>query len=177
MEQISGAKYLISHRLEAMKRLHQDMIECNVVDITGLQAELAEIDENLVRRNLNHIDEDDQLLRRKEIYEALHPETKRGTAGALSRWENATDAASVASSSFIVNTAQKMGVTPRTVSRKIKIAKNLIPEVKEVVKNNGITEESAEKLARLEPEQQKEAATLLADKKIKSVDEYIKPQT
>lgn len=165
MEQISGAKYLISHRLEAMKRLHWDMIECNVMDVTGLQAELAEIDENLVRRNLNHIDEDDQLLRRKEIYEALHPETKRG-GDRKSENIKLTPRQFDSLKSFVDDTAEKMGVTPRTVSRKIQIAKNLTPEVKEVVKNNGITEESAEKLARLKPEQQKEAAELLAKKKL-----------
>ena len=66
------------HRLEAAKLLGWEEIECIVSDLDGLQAELAEIDENFVRKNLSGIEYSDLLLRRKEIYEALHPETKHG---------------------------------------------------------------------------------------------------
>ena len=66
------------HRLEAAKLLGWVEIECNVADLDGLQAELAEIDENIIRRNLHYSDEGKQLARRKEIYEILHPETRQG---------------------------------------------------------------------------------------------------
>ena len=168
-----------AHRLEAVKRLGRASIECNQVDLKGLQAELAEIDENLVRHNLNHIDEADQLLRRKEIYEELHPDTKAGTAGAKAtnekRWGIATDTATVATDekSFSEDAAEKLGVSPRTVERKIQVAKNLSPEVKAVVKESGISEKNAIKLARIKDEdKQKEAAEMLAAKKIRTVDEY-----
>ena len=113
------------------------------------------------RHNLNHIDEADQLLRRKEIYEELHPETRKGFAGAKARWENATETVSVATDekSFSEDTAQKLGVAPRTVEMKVQIAKNLSPEVKEMVKESGISEKNAIKLARIKDEdKQKEAA-------------------
>ena len=64
------------HRLEAVKQLGWTEIECTVKSLDGLLAELAEIDENLIRRGLDYIDEGKQLARRKEIYESLHPETK-----------------------------------------------------------------------------------------------------
>ena len=44
------------HRLEAAKLLGWAEIECTVTDLQGLQAELAEIDENFVRKNLSIID-------------------------------------------------------------------------------------------------------------------------
>ena len=117
------------------------------------------------RHNLNHIDEADQLLRRKEIYEELHPDTKAGTAGAKAtnekRWGIATDTATVATDekSFSEDAAEKLGVSPRTVERKIQVAKNLSPEVKAVVKESGISEKNAIKLARIKDEdKQKEAA-------------------
>ena len=66
------------HRLEAAKRLGWTEIECTVSNINGLQAELAEIDENFVRTNLSHRELGDLLLRRKELYEAIHPETRQG---------------------------------------------------------------------------------------------------
>ena len=64
------------HRLEAAKSLGWNEIECNISDLQGLKAELAEIDENFVRKNLSTIEYGDLLLRRKEIYQMLHPETK-----------------------------------------------------------------------------------------------------
>lgn len=39
------------HRLEAAKLLGWVEIECNVADLDGLQAELAEIDENFIRKD------------------------------------------------------------------------------------------------------------------------------
>lgn len=66
------------HRLEAARLLGWSEIECTVSDLDGLQAELAEIDENFVRADLSLVDYGNLLLRRKEIYEALHPETKNG---------------------------------------------------------------------------------------------------
>ena len=167
-----------AHRLEAVKRLGRDAIECNQVDLKGLQAELAEIDENLVRHNLNHIDEADQLLRRKEIYEELHPDTKAGTAGAKStnekRWGIATATVAVATEkSFVADTSEKTGMAERTVRNKIQIAKGLTPEVKEVIRDKDISERNAAKLARIKDEdRQKEAAQMLAAKKIRTVDEY-----
>ena len=66
------------HRLEAMKLLGRTEIECTVSDLDGLQVELAEIDENFVRKDLSDDEFRELLLRRKEIYESLHPETRRG---------------------------------------------------------------------------------------------------
>ena len=160
-----------AHRLEAVKRLGRVSIECNQVDLKGLQAELAEIDENLVRHNLNHIDEADQLLRRKEIYEELHTETRRGMRNGQTSKTAAV--AVLESKSFVADTSSKTGMAERTIRDKIQVAKNLPPEVKAVVKESGISEKNALKLARIKDEdKQKEAAQMLAAKKIRTVDEY-----
>ena len=71
------------HRLEAAKRLGWTEIECTVRGLEGLQAELAEIDENVVRTALSTIEYGELLERRKEIYESLHPETKAGLSQAV----------------------------------------------------------------------------------------------
>ena len=70
------------HRLEAAKLLGWEEIECNISSLEGLQAELAEIDENFVRADLETVEFGKLLLRRKEIYEMLHPETKCGVSQA-----------------------------------------------------------------------------------------------
>ena len=163
------------HRLEAAKLLGWVEIECNVADLDGLQAELAEIDENIIRRNLHYSDEGKQLARRKEIYEILHPETRQGQRN---RQTLKTDTETVLrTKSFADDTADKTGQAARTVRRKIQVANNLTPEATEIVKKEGITFRDALKLSHLKPEQQVEAATLLADGKIHKVDEYTAAQS
>lgn len=166
------------HRLEAVKALGWEDVECTVSSLEGLAAELAEIDENIVRSDISTLEYGEILLRRKEIYETLHPETKEGIAQAISMnrtlGNNVSDKMSATSKSFVQDTAEKLGVVPRTIERQIQTAKNLTPETKEIIKKSDqkISKEAALKLSRLGPEQQKEAAALLAAKEIRTVDEY-----
>lgn len=163
------------HRLEAAKLLSWSEIECNVSSLEGLQAELAEIDENFVRSDLSTLEYGEMLLRRKEIYEMLHPETKaRNLPGHASNYKSSSEKNSLEEKSFVQDTAKKLGVVPRTVELQIQTAKNLTPEAKEIIKGTDtkITKNAALKLSRLQPEQQQEAAALLAAKEIKTVDEY-----
>ncbi len=166
------------HRLEAVKALGWEDVECTVSSLEGLAAELAEIDENIVRSDISTLEYGEILLRRKEIYETLHPETKEGIAQAISMnrtlGNNVSDKMSLTSKSFVQDTAEKLGVVPRTIERQIQTAKNLTPETKEIIKKSDqkISKETALKLSRLGPEQQKEAAALLAAKEIRTVDEY-----
>lgn len=160
------------HRLEAAKLLGWTEIECTVTDLQGLQAELAEIDENFVRKNLSIIDFGDLLLRRKEIYEILHPETKQGMRnGQTSKSENSSV---LETRSFAKDTAEKLGVSPRMVEIQIQTAKSLTLATKEIIRgsNTKVTRTNALKLSRLEPEQQEDAATQLVAGEINSVDEY-----
>lgn len=169
------------HRLEAVKLLGWTEIECTISDLNGLRAELAEIDENVVRTNLTPIEFGDLLLRRKEIYEILHPEsraTKDGGAFRGNQHEKEVTALSAATSkSFVEDTSQKLGISPRTVREKIQTAKNLTPKTKGIIQGTGgaISSKNALKLSRLGPEEQEEAATQLVTGEIKSIDEYQKP--
>jgi DNA modification methylase len=66
------------HRLTACKELGWDTIPAIILELNGLQAELAEIDENLIRNELTMLERATWQNRRKEIYEILHPEVKHG---------------------------------------------------------------------------------------------------
>lgn len=161
------------HRLEAVRMLGWAEVECTVSSLEGLAAELAEIDENFVRNGLSAVEYGEMLLRRKEIYETLHPETKHGgdrKSGGIKRTKCPLDPVK----SFVDDTAEKLHVTPRTVRRQIQTARDLTPGTKEIMKNAdaGISKKAALKLSRLEPGQQEEAAALLAAKEIRTVDEY-----
>lgn len=164
------------HRLEAARNLGWAEIECTVSTLEGLQAELAEIDENFVRRELSTVEFGELLLRRKEIYETLHPETIQTNLGGPYRGnqhQEVSDKLSLTSKSFAQDTADKLGVVRRTVERQIQTAKNLTPEAREILRHVDVSRENALKLSRLAPEQQKKVAGLLASGKIKSVDDHL----
>ncbi len=109
----------------------------------------------------------------ESLEEHLHPETKNGGDRRSGKTRSAKCTSDPARS-FVEDTAEKLGVNPCTVRRQIQTAKNLSPETKEIIRGADakLSKKSALKLSRLEPEQQKEAATLLASREIRSVDEY-----
>ena len=149
------------HRLEAAKLLGWTEIECTVSDADGLQAELAEIDENFVRAGLSHRELGDLLLRRKELYEAIHPETRQGQRnGQTAKNDKLTV---LAAKPFSEDTADKLGISKRTVERLVQTAANLTPEAKKTIRDAGdkITKGDALKISRLPPDQQAEAAAVL----------------
>ena len=149
------------HRLEAVKLLGWAEIECTVSDADGLQAELAEIDENFVRAGLSHRELGDLLLRRKELYEAIHPETRQGQRnGQTAKNDKLTV---LAAKPFSEDTADKLGISKRTVERLVQTAANLTPEAKKTIRDAGdkITKGDALKISRLPPDQQAEAAAVL----------------
>ena len=149
------------HRLEAVKLLGWTEIECVVSEADGLQAELAEIDENFVRAGLSHRELGDLLLRRKELYEAIHPETRQGQRnGQTAKNDNLTV---LETKPFSEDTADKLGVSKRTVERLVQTAANLTPEAKKTIRDAGdkITKGDALKISRLPPDQQEEAAAVL----------------
>lgn len=161
------------HRLSAAKSLGWTEVDCTVTDLEGLQAELAEIDENLIRTPLSVIETDNLLYRRKQIYEELHPETRHGCAKPSENGKKTICPVSPAKS-FIEDTAEKLGVSPRTVSRSVQRARDMTQDAKDIIQNSGqkVTRQNLDKLSHLEPEQQKEAAEQLSAGTIQSVDEY-----
>jgi len=163
------------HRLEAAKLLGWTEVECTVCELDGLHAELAEIDENVIRTGLSDLELSELLVRRKKIYETLHPATiARNLPGHASNYESSSDKLTGEEKPFSQDTAEKMGVSPRTVERHVQIGENLTPGAKEILRGTDkkITKQNLTKLSRLEPEQQRSAAKQLTEGTIKSVDEY-----
>ena len=164
------------HRLEAAKLLGWTEIEFVISGLEGLPAERAEIDENFVRSDLTALEFGELLLRRKELYEALHPEVKNG--GDHSSAESRTSKCrSALISAFAQDTAEKLGVGRRTMERQVQIAKRLTPETKGIIRSSAVpvTRKEALTLSRLEPGPQAKAAALLAAGEIRSVEEHAPP--
>ncbi|HYD00958.1 MAG TPA: MT-A70 family methyltransferase [Phycisphaerales bacterium] len=149
-----------NHRLEACRIIGLRDIPANVVELSDLQLELAEIDENLVRNELTVLERSEHLARRQEIYEALHPETKAGTKGALTKHHGKAATETI---SFADATAQAIGSSPRTVQHETQIAKRLAPDVKERLRETEIADNKTEllRLARLPADEQRQVVDKL----------------
>jgi ParB-like chromosome segregation protein Spo0J len=119
------------HRVEAAKKLNWGEINCTVFDdMDADHAELAEIDENLIRADLTPAEESVHIGRRKAIYEKVHPETMHGAVGRRGkRSQNAIS--SEPADAFIDDTAKKTGKHRATIARKAARAKkvSVLPDI------------------------------------------------
>ncbi len=165
------------YRLEAAKSLGWESIAASIVTVDDLRARLIEIDENLQRHEGTHLERGELLADRKRVYEALHPEARRGTAGAIASNTaqdkgDATANFAVASPlSFVRNTATQTGRSERAVRQDVQIADAIVPAVKDAILDAPIAENKVEliELARLSPESQAQVAPVLARGEAKTV--------
>jgi hypothetical protein len=116
------------HRYEACRRLKLESIAAIVENEDSPEVErwqlLAEIDENLVRRDLTPAQRAAQIERRKTAYEAVHPETKQGGTKGAGRGKVAHKPANFAPA-FVKDTALKTGKSTRAIELDATRAKRL----------------------------------------------------
>ena len=130
-------------RLRAARKLGWTRITANILEgIDEVDAELAAIDENIVRKDLAGAILDKALKRRKELYLAKYPQTAQGFAGA----------AAVANpeekvKSFAEDTAEKTGRTARTIERSVRRAEKLSPKAMKAYESGSINLTQADVLA------------------------------
>lgn len=67
-----------NHRLEAHRILGRDSIECRVVNLSELENELVQIDENLINNELNIIEKSEHIILRESILDKLGLRSKSG---------------------------------------------------------------------------------------------------
>jgi|LakMenE01Jun11ns_1017448.scaffolds.fasta_scaffold9924140_1 DNA modification methylase len=122
-----------NHRLEAFKLLGKDEIEVSVLDLNNLLAELAEIDENLVRNELHWTDADKQIARRKIIYLELYPETKKGAVNQHTK-DVLNPKFGISNKSFAQDTADKTNKSKSSISQSVKRGNEITEQEAEVLK-------------------------------------------
>lgn len=154
------------HRLEACRSLGWTKIPATVVDLNRAHAELAQLDENLVRRELSVLQRAEHLARKKAIYEALYPETKRGVAGGRASGKSRRGAQRTTDRmSLVRHVAERIGVSERTVEREIQIATAIPQEVRDQLKGTPAANDKTGllRLARLDERIQLAVAQRVAD--------------
>ena len=168
------------HRLRACEALGWKEIPAVVMQFSELDAELAEIDENLCRAELTVLERAEQTLRRKVIYEQKHPEPRRGVAGVAVSNRNQgkiTQPTNLSVVSFSADTAAKTGGHARGVERDVQVAQGIAPAVRETIRNTPLADHQGDllALARIEaPAEQAAAADLVVRGAAKNVPDALK---
>lgn len=140
------------HRHAAFVMLGRETIPAIVSADGDLRAELAEIDENLIRNEYSPAERAIAIARRKSIYLALHPETAQGVAGGKARQGSASD-----NLSFAESTAEASGKSKRTIERDAQRGEDVGAETLQRVIGTTLDKgEEIDALAKLSPERREE---------------------
>lgn len=159
------------HRIAAFQELGLSEIPARILDVPALRAELATIDENLVRVELTALERAEHLYRRKQIYEALHPDTKRG--GDRGNQYTGGKKRQTAVSAFSHRASAQIGKSGRTIRHYIQIARKLTTEAKTRVQGT-LLEDNSEvlvQIARLPVQHQLPVAEILIQDRTRTVRE------
>lgn len=151
-----GGYWLIAgrHRYEAAKQLKWKTIRSTLLEgISDDQAELAEIDENLIRAELSPAETAMHFSRRKELYEKLHPTAmhggappKKGKGGGAGKQRSQDE-------SFVSDSAKRTGKSRSTIARNTTRGKK-VKALADVVGTSLDTGAEIDALAKLPVEQQ-----------------------
>jgi ParB family chromosome partitioning protein len=110
-----------AHRVEASRQLNRQTIPVHIVLADDVVAEVMEIDENLVRKSMSVLTRAEKLARRKELFEIINPQARRGAApgkaggGKAKRTEP--------TKSFLDDTAARTGMGRSTVAETERIGR------------------------------------------------------
>jgi hypothetical protein len=159
-----GGLHLVAglHRLEACRRLGWETIPAIVRAGGDLDAELAEIDENLKRAELSILERGEHLVRRSEILKEMGVRAPSGRP---------RKGASDAPLSTTEDLAEQAGIAKRTAQEDMNLARALPPEVRDLLRPTiwANRKHDLQGLTKLAGEHQKEIARLLANGEADSV--------
>ena len=132
------------HRLEAYRRLGQESIRAIVTTASDRGCKLMEIDENLMRQELDQLERAQLLKARKELFEA-----KGGSICATPGGKQ--------SIGFAKETAAKTGQSKSQINRSIRLAENIAEDVQEHLAGTPIAKSGVQldTLARMPPDKQR----------------------
>ncbi|MFT4098466.1 MAG: ParB/RepB/Spo0J family partition protein [Rhodoblastus sp.] len=147
-----------------------------VEEMDDLAAELSEIDENLVRRELNALDRALFLAERRAIYEQINNARGHGGNRKADKLEEASKSQSLRlgfSPRFTVDVADKVGLSERAVQLSLQIAEKLEPTTIEALRGTKIerNQQALLALCDMPAEKQRKAAKLIGAGEAKTVAE------
>jgi ParB family transcriptional regulator, chromosome partitioning protein len=125
------------HRLTACKLLGLEAVECNIVTYQdSYQARLAEIDENLIRNELEPLERSELWLERDQILDRMGLRAKVGDNQHTLKGGEMISPPPKRTVEF----AKEVGYSERTFQHGKQIAKGIHPEVKRIIKGTAIAD-------------------------------------
>jgi ParB family transcriptional regulator, chromosome partitioning protein len=157
-----------AHRVAAARYLGWTSIKAIIREMSEDEARLAEIDENVIRRELSVLDRAIFLKERKEVYLRAHPEAARGKAKKPKGGKSANLADFT---SFGADAAKKTGLSARTIERAIQLLSELDPAAVEALRLSPLADNQAQlfALAALPAEEQRQAAGVIGAGEVRNV--------
>ncbi len=127
------------HRLTAYKLLGFKEIECNIIPCKNVeQARLAEIDENLIRSELDALERSELWLERDELLQNLGLRAKAGE----NQYTRKGGELISPPLKTTFDLAKEAGYTQRSFQLGKQIARSIVPEVKEVIRGTPVAKSS-----------------------------------
>lgn len=144
---IAGGHRYRAHEIAGLKSIRAELKEPET-STPDYEAKLHEIDENLIRNELSPLERSIFLGKRQEVYEAMHPKTRKGANGGRGGKKNESEIVS-----FSKNSAEAIGIGERTIQRATMIFKALSPELIERIQGTPLAQKEGElhNLARQDP--------------------------
>jgi hypothetical protein len=182
IELVEGHRRLLAH-----KHLGRATIPTVFRELTDDDAELIEIEENLQRQELTDIERADHMLRKKEIHERKHPETKHGGApGKTGEGKGKAPGIKVLGSedfnpvpSFVEKhvadtAAAGKPMARQTVERYLAVAQRLSQSAREIIKGTEVEKKITvlEEIMRMPTAEKQNEAAVAAVKGATSADIY-----
>jgi len=157
-----------NHRLEAHRILGRDSIECRVVNLSELENELVQIDENLINNELNIIEKSEHIILRESILDKLGLRSKSGENRYTKTRGDDSDTATTR------ELAVELGMSERKYQR-IKQVHKIHPEARQILKHTPYSDnlEGLLSIQRNKESIQIEVANILHSEKTSSVNRAI----
>ncbi|HYG91173.1 MAG TPA: ParB N-terminal domain-containing protein [Azospirillum sp.] len=166
------------HRMRAVEIVGWPVVEVEVYEGSDDETRLWEIDENLIRHELNPLDRAVFLAEREAVYLRLHPEAAHGGDRKSAEFKRKNQVAIMAARSFAEDVREKTGLSDRTIQRAVFIASKLAPDVRAALPGTELAKKQSElvALAQLGHGEQRQALALLlnAEAKVKNVAAAVK---
>ena len=144
-------KYLLiggEHRYTACKQLGFENIHCNVIpreydndEDEDARLVLMEVDENLVRRTADYIEESLLLNRRRIAYEKLNPGCTSQEVKSIkntNEYKNAIPTKGI-TKTFIQDTMDKTKLSSTNIAQKVRVGELISEDKKDVIKGNSVS--------------------------------------
>ena len=157
-----------AHRRAAHVELGRDEIECVILDCDELQMKLVEIDENLIRNDLDPIGIGEQAIERDKILEEMG---KRAKSGDNRFSERDAESAPLKTTADIAN---EIGLSKRVLQENKQLARTLTDRAKEAVRKIDAPKRDALRLARKNKEEQDTISQKILDESAKTITEAIR---